>query len=260
MALTGACPGTVLPQLAAGISSAPNVILGTFVGGILYSKLGKPLQQRVKSAQAIQKPTVYEQLGISRLAGLAGYETICIAMVCAASFFGEEKPGILVPATIGGLLIGISQLTSLLLTGNTLGISTAYEQVGDIFWWSLTSSSLTLKDETDLKDLRGREKTPRPTIKSTAFALGTFLGSWVAYQLVLSSKPGPRIVGNEHAEIVIGTARAVIGGIALIFGSRIAGGCTSGHGISGMSLGSISSIISVVSMFTGGILVANIVG
>jgi len=260
MALTGACPGTVLPQLAAGIPSAPNVILGTFVGGILYSKFGKPLQQRVKSVQAIQKPTVYEQLSISRLTGLVGYEAICLAIICVVSFLGEEKPGILVPATVGGLLIGLSQLASLLLTGNTLGISTAYEQVGDLFWWSLTSSTSVLKDETDLKDLRGKEKVPRPTVKSTAFALGTFLGSWVAYELLLSPKSVPEIIGNEHAEVVIGTARALVGGIALIFGSRIAGGCTSGHGISGMSLGSKSSIISVVSMFAGGILVANIVG
>lgn len=39
----------------------------------------------------------------------------------------------------------------------------------------------------------------------------------------------------------------------MIFGSRLAGGCTSGHGISGMSQLSISSVISVAAMFAGGI-------
>jgi uncharacterized membrane protein YedE/YeeE len=44
----------------------------------------------------------------------------------------------------------------------------------------------------------------------------------------------------------------VVGGVLLTIGSRIAGGCTSGHGISGMSLLSVSSFISVGAMFAGG--------
>jgi len=52
----------------------------------------------------------------------------------------------------------------------------------------------------------------------------------------------------------ISNARAVFGGAVMVVGARIAGGCTSGHGISGMSQLSVSSIISVVSMFGAGIL------
>ena len=46
----------------------------------------------------------------------------------------------------------------------------------------------------------------------------------------------------------------------MIFGARLAGGCTSGHGISGMSTFSISSIITVMAMLSGGILTARVLG
>jgi len=251
LALTGACPGTVFPQLVAGIPSAPNVLLGALIGGILFSRFGKPLLGKVENKKAIEQPTIYEQLGTSRIVGLVGFEVICLSIIGAVSLLGEEKHVLLVPATIGGVLIGGSQLTSLLLTGNTLGISTAYEQVGDLFWWSVTSSAAPSSSYQN-------DKTPSPSIKSTTFALGTLLGSWITYQSLLSSRVA--LAGADEPQLVIGTARAVIGGIALIFGSRLAGGCTSGHGISGMSLGSVSSIISVASMFVCGISVAMVLG
>jgi len=40
----------------------------------------------------------------------------------------------------------------------------------------------------------------------------------------------------------------------LLFGARIAGGCPSGHGISGMARLNFASTVSVVCMFTGAIL------
>jgi len=49
---------------------------------------------------------------------------------------------------------------------------------------------------------------------------------------------------------------ALIGGIFMGFGSRWADGCTSGHGISGTLQLAVSSWISAVCFFIGGILVA----
>jgi uncharacterized membrane protein YedE/YeeE len=42
----------------------------------------------------------------------------------------------------------------------------------------------------------------------------------------------------------------------MLFGARIAGGCTSGHGISGMAQLSAGSTLAVAAMFAGGILTA----
>ena len=51
---------------------------------------------------------------------------------------------------------------------------------------------------------------------------------------------------------------AFLGGILLGFGARWAGGCTSGHGISGTMQMAVSSWISAICFFVGGILMAQI--
>ena len=51
-------------------------------------------------------------------------------------------------------------------------------------------------------------------------------------------------------------AMAFSGGFILLLGARIAGGCTSGHGVSGMAQLAVGSTIAVAAMFAGGILTA----
>jgi uncharacterized membrane protein YedE/YeeE len=49
---------------------------------------------------------------------------------------------------------------------------------------------------------------------------------------------------------------AILGGVLMAFGARLAGGCTSGHGISGTLQLSVGSWIAVICFFVGGIAVA----
>ena len=49
---------------------------------------------------------------------------------------------------------------------------------------------------------------------------------------------------------------AVVGGLLMAFGARLAGGCTSGHGISGTMQLSVGSWIAVICFFVGGIATA----
>ena len=51
----------------------------------------------------------------------------------------------------------------------------------------------------------------------------------------------------------------IIGGFLVGFGSRYAGGCTSGHAISGLSNLQIPSLIAVIGFFTGGLLMIHII-
>jgi uncharacterized membrane protein YedE/YeeE len=51
---------------------------------------------------------------------------------------------------------------------------------------------------------------------------------------------------------------ALLGGVLLGFGARWAGGCTSGHGISGTMQLAVSSWISAICFFVGGILMAQL--
>jgi uncharacterized membrane protein YedE/YeeE len=235
MALTGACPGTVLPQVATGIESGSRVLFGGLIGGILYSKFGKGLQAKVKDRSALDTLTVYQTCGLGENEAILAYEAFCAITLGTVMCFTPGDGRVLIPGAVGGALIGASQAASLLLTGNTLGISGAYEQIGDLFWWSL--------DFLSAKALGGQTRSLRPSIRAAAFALGTLLGSWGLSRIVDIPTP---------VEAEVSTLRAVAGGVILVFGSRLAGGCTSGHGISVMSQLSIASIISVAAMFAGG--------
>ncbi len=50
----------------------------------------------------------------------------------------------------------------------------------------------------------------------------------------------------------------IIGGILIGFGARYAGGCTSGHAISGLSNLQLPSLIAVIGFFIGGLLMTHI--
>ena len=232
MALSGACPGTLLPQIATGVPSGPFVLLGGLIGGILFSGFGKRYIGTVADKEAISKPAVYQRLGGDKIHAVAVYEVLCLSGIGAIRSIYPEKVGALLPAAIGGVWIGFSQFASLFLTGSTLGISTAYEQFGDLYWW-----------------LEGRllhgKKGPMPSIRGTVFPIGTMIGA-----LILSTVIN---IPKAKESIEVGVIRAVVGGILLVLGARFAGGCTSGHGISGMSQLSVASILTSIAMFSAGV-------
>jgi len=51
----------------------------------------------------------------------------------------------------------------------------------------------------------------------------------------------------------------VLGGFLVGFGTRWAGGCTSGHAISGLSNLQLPSLIAVVGFFGGGLIMVNFI-
>lgn len=66
----------------------------------------------------------------------------------------------------------------------------------------------------------------------------------------------PMWVARFGDSIALRAAVAFGGGLLMAFGARLAGGCTSGHGISGTLQLSVGSWISVICFFLGGIAVA----
>jgi uncharacterized membrane protein YedE/YeeE len=210
-------------------------LVGGVVGGIIYSKLGSPLQKKVADGSALAKPTIHQHLGLSRQSAIIFYEAFALGLVALSDYFYPDDASLVVSAVVGGVFVGLSQALSLFLTGNTLGISGAFEQLGDVFWWL----------ERSVLDSKNRSSVPTYQ-KTVAFAVGTGLGSLAVNRLVNIPPP---------ATVAISPLRAIAGGAIMIYGSRLAGGCTSGHGISGMSQLSISSIITVAAMFGAGVVV-----
>jgi len=87
-------------------------------------------------------------------------------------------------------------------------------------------------------------------------AFGIIGGSYLSSYLGGSISKFSYAIYSPHSAIK--AIESIIGGIVIVFGSRLAGGCTSGHGISGVSGLSLASLITTASIFIGGILFANI--
>ena len=67
---------------------------------------------------------------------------------------------------------------------------------------------------------------------------------------------GTLLVGTNPATQALVLLSA---GVAIGFGARTAGGCTSGHGVTGTSLGSPASIVATMTFFATAVAVANVV-
>lgn len=57
----------------------------------------------------------------------------------------------------------------------------------------------------------------------------------------------------------VGLVMVVLGGFLVGFGTRWAGGCTSGHAISGLAALQVPSLVAVIGFFAGGLLVTHLV-
>jgi uncharacterized membrane protein YedE/YeeE len=232
MSLTGACPGTVIVQIANGISSGIYVAVGAVLGGFFFAKFGKSLAANCQSPPPTAAETIAMKLNIDPMKVFLTFEAMCAGAVAVTSLVTrKESHGSLHPIA-GGLLIGCAQATSILLTNTPLGVSTAYEQIGRYICRALGQTGVAAP--------------PSPP-QALTFASGILVGSAVSATF-LPSAP---------IEVVqVSKLSAVVGGFVMLVGSRAAGGCTSGHGISGLACFSFSSLVTVAAMFGGGVITA----
>ncbi len=78
------------------------------------------------------------------------------------------------------------------------------------------------------------------------------------------ANPGQTLVPNEMYSLdVLASPKAlillVVGGLLVGFGTRYAGGCTSGHAITGLSSLQKPSLIAVIGFFVGGLIMVNFI-
>jgi len=114
------------------------------------------------------------------------------------------------------------------------------------------------------------------------FACGTIIGGFIGAHLLSTDTAvdlAPSVIADLHqkgfasagsayipdelfatsAMTDIGSlAMLIIGGFLVGFGARYAGGCTSGHAISGLSALQLPSLIAVIGFFIGGLIMIHI--
>lgn len=118
-------------------------------------------------------------------------------------------------AAIGGALIGLSAVLLMLLTGRLAGISGIFG---------------------GLLDLRGEDKAWRIAFIA-GLILAPVIGGWIGYGMA-----PPKLPANW---VIITAAGLLVG-----FGTRLGGGCTSGHGICGIGRLSMRSIAATIVFMT----------
>jgi len=151
-----------------------------------------------------------------------------------------------------GILIGLLQVPAFYFIGSALGASSSFVTVAAHIASVFDSSAL---DNAYFAKYADSAK----YWWQLALVIGIALGAYFSSTLSGTRRTTISDVWKKAANIKSFSARAVMafaGGFILLVGARIAGGCTSGHGISGMAQLAIGSFIAVAAMFAGGILVA----
>ncbi|WP_440913608.1 YeeE/YedE family protein [Candidatus Pelagibacter sp.] len=123
-----------------------------------------------------------------------------------------------IPAFTGGLIIGLAVVVFFLLNGRLVGIS------------GIASNALTEKEN---------------KFDNLLFLLGLIIAPFI-YSLFSKGEIG---ISISNSYVLMVAAGLLVG-----IGTRISGGCTSGHGISGIGRFSLRSIIATITFMIVGIL------
>jgi uncharacterized protein len=151
-----------------------------------------------------------------------------------------------------GALIGVLVMLTLVFSKKPVGASSAYGDLAGMVGRVVAPGHI--------RSLPYYQK-HKPAVGWTLlFVVATVVGAWIAawsggeltgtyLQPMWEMRFGPD-------SVALRTVVALLGGVVMAFGARMAGGCTSGHGISGTLQLAVGSWISVICFFVGGIAAA----
>ncbi|MGB1882162.1 MAG: YeeE/YedE family protein [Gammaproteobacteria bacterium] len=128
------------------------------------------------------------------------------------------EPGSIPAALVGGALIGTAAVLMLGLNGRILGVS------------GIASSAISPRSDGRLNNI--------------LFLAGMLIGGAVLTAALPASMPGA--ITENYGWLALA-------GLLVGFGTRLGGGCTSGHGVCGMSRLSPRSLIATLTFMAAGI-------
>ncbi len=149
---------------------------------------------------------------------------------------------------IVGVLIGVLNIGALLVSKKPLGASTSFTKLGGMIY------SLFDKKKVEATEYY-KNKIPEVdwgVMLVIGIVIGAFISSMLSGDFKLLTVP--QMWSSEISDsFSLRFSASLIGGLFLGIGSRWAGGCTSGHGISGTSMLSVISWVAAIGFFIGGI-------
>lgn len=156
------------------------------------------------------------------------------------------------PPYMAGVIIGLLQVPTFLLMNTALGASSSFVTVGAHIASFFDPTAESIKYFAS--HMYGAKNWWQ-----VAVVIGIAIGAFISMRISGARRQTISPVWERTMGVRTLGARAPIAfaaGFIMLFGARIAGGCTSGHGISGMAQLSVGSTLAVAAMFAGGILTA----
>lgn len=152
---------------------------------------------------------------------------------------------------LAGIGIGVLSWITFLLSDKPLGCSTAYAQTFGMIECRIRGAAALEKPYW---------KAVKPAIEwqwmlVAGVVIGSFLAATLSGEFTLLWVPSTFSAAFGES-IPLRLVVALIGGMLMGIGARWAGGCTSGHGISGALQLSVASWIAVICFFVAGIATA----
>ncbi len=239
MAILGYCPGTLSVSCGEGSVDAWLGVIGGVLGGLFYTVILPFIQ-----------PVLGPNLGKISLQSLVGSTTIFYVLMFIVGFifimvaFGLHKidknkdKKWIVSGIALALLNTVVFLTA--VTNRPIGASTAFPYVGDSIF-HFTDNNYFGKIQT-------------PGHWEMIFLAGAFISGFVISNIRKYFKINALPVnwvkykGNSVPKRLVWS---FVGGFILIFGARMAGGCTSGHILSGGMQLAFSSLFFAIFVFAG---------
>jgi hypothetical protein len=154
---------------------------------------------------------------------------------------------------LAGVLIGLLQIPAFLLIETALGASSSYVTIGGLLVAYLDPGLARI-------DYVARHISAAPkNWWQVALVAGIALGALLSMKLSGARRQPISPIWTR----ALGTpsparryALAFGAGVLMLVGARIADGCTSGHGLSGVAQLAVGSTVAVAAMFAGGIATA----
>lgn len=151
-----------------------------------------------------------------------------------------------------GALIGLLSMLTFYFSDKPLGASTAYARLA-----GMIGKAVAPRHTESLKYYQDNKPAVDWEVMLVVGAIGgAFLAAWQGNELTGEWSPPMWEARFGAGTFALRWATALIGGVLMAFGARLAGGCTSGHGISGALQLSVGSWVALICFFIGGIATA----
>ncbi len=239
MAILGYCPGTLAISAGEGSLDAVIGIVGGLLGGVFYT-LVLPFISPILGPN-LGKISLNSLLGTNGLFYVLLF-IIGVAFIFSAFYLHKKDKNKSKKWIYSGTALAILNIIvfSSGVTNRPIGASTAFPYIADLVTGAVNN------------DYFNKIKTPGNW--EMIFLSGAFIAGLVIslikkdFKLTLIHENWKKRKGNSNVNRAVWS---FLGGFILIFGARMAGGCTSGHILSGGMQLALSSLTFAVFVFIG---------